>query len=169
MWMDVRASEEARPIEESGDLALKYNGFGSVSAEWGLPKALWLKENEPETYRSATRICDCADWLIHQLTGEWVASLNIASAKFYYNRNEGGFPESLYQEIWIEDLLGKFPARVVDVGTVVGDLRKEAAEELGLRSGIPVAEGASMHIWVRWGWGWSSPASWPSSRARPTS
>src|ERR671937_2647224 len=41
MWMDVRASDQARRIEESGHPALKYSGFGAVSAEWGLPKALW--------------------------------------------------------------------------------------------------------------------------------
>ena len=40
MWMDVRSSEQANRIQETGDPALKYNGYGPVSAEWGLPKAL---------------------------------------------------------------------------------------------------------------------------------
>jgi FGGY-family pentulose kinase len=141
MWMDVRASKEATLIEQTGHPALKYNGFGTVSAEWGLPKALWLKQNEPDTYRSAAHVCDCADWLIHQLTGEWVASVNTASSKFYYDRNEGGFPERLYEAVGIEDLLNKFPARVANVGSVVGHLRSEVADELGLRLGLPVAEG----------------------------
>jgi sugar (pentulose or hexulose) kinase len=54
MWMDVRAADQARRIQETGDPALKYNGFGPVSAEFGLPKALWLKENEPDTWSRAT-------------------------------------------------------------------------------------------------------------------
>ena len=33
MWMDVRASEQAKRIYESGHDALKYNGYGMVSAE----------------------------------------------------------------------------------------------------------------------------------------
>jgi len=37
---------------------VKYNGFGSVSAEWGLPKCLWLKEREPRTWQEARHICD---------------------------------------------------------------------------------------------------------------
>ena len=49
MWMDVRASEQAERHRRYRRSALKYNGYGPVSAEWGLPKALWLKENEPDT------------------------------------------------------------------------------------------------------------------------
>ena len=53
MWMDVRAADQARRVQETGDPALKYNGFGAVSAELGLPKALWLKEHEPEVWGGA--------------------------------------------------------------------------------------------------------------------
>src|SRR5215217_1751732 len=37
MWMDVRAADQARRVQETGDPALKYNGFGAVSAEPGRP------------------------------------------------------------------------------------------------------------------------------------
>ncbi len=142
MWMDIRASDEAMRIQETGDPALKYNGHGPVSAEWGLPKAMWLKEKEPETYNNAKHICDCGDWAIHRLTGEWTASINMASSKFYYDRDEGGFPESLFEAVGIEDLLDKYPQNVLDPGTAVGELRRGVAEELGLKAGTPVAEGA---------------------------
>ncbi len=141
LWMDVRAADQARRVQETGDPALKYNGFGAVSAEWGLPKALWLKENEPKTYQDARHICDCADWLINRLTGEWTASVNVASAKYYHDRDEGGFPVSLYEAVGIGDLLEKYPQNVLDLGVVVGGLRKGVAEELGLRPDTPVAEG----------------------------
>lgn len=42
MWCDVRATKQAERIAAAGDPALKYNGHGNVSAEWGLPKMLWL-------------------------------------------------------------------------------------------------------------------------------
>ena len=40
MWMDVRASEQAKRIYKSGHNALKYNGYGMVSAECLPAKAL---------------------------------------------------------------------------------------------------------------------------------
>ena len=141
MWMDVRAVDEARTIQETGDPALKYSGYTNVSAEWMPSKALWLKEHERETYDSAEHICECLDWIIHRLTGEWKSSINTASFRSYYDRNEGGFPESLYEAVGLDDLLDKFPDEVLDMGTVVGGLRKEAAEELGLAPDTPVAEG----------------------------
>ncbi|CAN5861483.1 FGGY-family carbohydrate kinase [soil metagenome] len=142
MWMDVRASDQARRISETGDPALKYSGYGSVSAEWGLPKALWIKENEPEIFRDAARICDCTDWVINRLTGEWASSINIVSTKYYYDRARGGYPENLYATVGIEDVLEKFPPSVLDLGEVVGGLTGEASEELGLQAGTPVAQGA---------------------------
>jgi FGGY-family pentulose kinase len=143
MWMDVRAVDQARRIAETGDAALKYNGFAKVSAEWMPPKALWLKENEPDVYTAATHICEYTDWMTHRLTGEWTASVNIVSLRWYYDRNKGGFPVSLYQAVGLDDLLEKFPQKVLDMGTVVGGLSKKVAEELGLLPGIPVAEGGA--------------------------
>ncbi len=141
IWMDVRAVDQARRIAETGDPALKYNGFANVSAEWMPCKALWLKENEPDIYAAAQHVCEYCDWITYRLTGEWTASVNIASLRWYYDRDNGGFPQSFYRKIGLDDLLSKFPQRVLDMGTVVEGLSRKAAEELDLRPGIPVAEG----------------------------
>ena len=49
LWMDQRAFREADEISATGDPVLRYVS-GRVSPEWMLPKALWLKRNEPEIY-----------------------------------------------------------------------------------------------------------------------
>ena len=130
IWMDIRAADQARRIAETGDAALKYNGFAKVSAEWMPCKALWLKENEPDIYSAATHICEYTDWMTHRLTGEWTASINIASLRWYYDRNNGGFPASLYQAVELDDLLEKFPPKVLDMGTVVGGLARKPLRSL---------------------------------------
>ena len=112
MWMDVRAADQAERIANTGDPALKYNGFGSVSAEWGLPKCLWLKEQEPTTWREARHICDATDWLINRLTGEWTASISVAAPKYHYDRDESGFPVGLLEAVGLEDFLEKYPQDV---------------------------------------------------------
>jgi FGGY-family pentulose kinase len=142
MWMDVRASDQAQRLAETGDPALKYNGHGPVSAEWGLPKVMWLKESEPQTWERTACVCECGDRVTRRLTGEWAGSINMAAAKYFHDRDEGGYPESLYEAVGISDALAKFPQNVLDLGVVVGELRGDVAEELGLRPGTPVAEGA---------------------------
>ena len=106
-------------------------------------KALWLKENEPDTYRQARYIGECIDWLTHRLTGEWVGSINNASIRAYYDRAEGGWPADFYEQIGLGDLLPRLPGRILDMGEVAGTLLPEAAAALGLPAGIPVAEGGA--------------------------
>lgn len=143
IWMDVRAADQARRIAETNHPALKYNGYGNVSAEWMPCKALWIKENEPELYQSARFVGEFIDWLTWRLTGEWVGSINNVSIRWYYDRAEGGWPESFYEQIGLSDLLPKFPPRILDMGAIAGGLLPEVAEELGLPPGIPVAEGGA--------------------------
>ncbi|MDV3426801.1 MAG: xylulose kinase [Bacillota bacterium] len=143
MWMDVRASNQAKRIAETKDDALKYNGFGNVSAEWMPCKALWLKENEPENYNKAAHVIECLDWMTYRLTGRLTASINTTSCRWYYNRPAGGWPVDFYKKIGLEDLLAKYPKDILDMGEKVGTLTETAAEELGLVPGIPVAEGGA--------------------------
>lgn len=143
IWMDVRAAEQARRIAASGHPALKYNGFGNVSAEWMPCKALWVQENEPEIYRRARHVGEFIDWLTYRLTGEWVGSIDNTSIRWYYDRDQGGFPASFYKQIGLDDVLEKFPQRILDMGVVAGHLRADVAAELGLPAGLPVAEGGA--------------------------
>ena len=143
IWMDVRSADQARRIAATGHPALKYNGFGNVSAEWMPCKALWIKENEPELYAQAAHIGEFTDWLTYRLTGEWTGSINNTSIRWYYDRAEGGWPEDFYERIGLGDLIEKFPSRILDLGEVAGALSPEVAAELGLPAGIPVAQGGA--------------------------
>ena len=97
MWMDVRAHQEAQDVLATGDEALLLNGAGQgpVSAEWMIPKALWLKRNEPQTFADAHRICEYQDFLTYRLTGTWAASLDNAGLRWHYRSRSGGWASSL--------------------------------------------------------------------------
>lgn len=141
LWMDVRAAKEAHFIAASGHSALKYNGYGNVSAEWMPCKALWVKRNEPDIYSRAAVVCEYQDFINYRLTGQKTASINNASVRWYYDDENGGFPASFYQAIELGDLLEKFPSKVLDMDQPVGRLTPEAASQLGLKEGTIVAEG----------------------------
>ncbi len=143
LWMDVRAFEEAKIIARTNDPALKYNGWSNVSAEWMPCKALWVKKNKPQVYDKSYRICEYIDWFIYKLTGRWTASMNSATIRWYYDKLSGGWPREFYKKIGLEDILEKFPPEIIRLGKKAGNLRPEVAEEVGLRPGIPVAEGGA--------------------------
>ncbi|MEM8914732.1 MAG: FGGY-family carbohydrate kinase [Pseudomonadota bacterium] len=145
IWMDVRSHDEADAVLATGDPALALNGGGKgpVSAEWMIPKALWLKRNEPETFDRAYRICEYQDFLTFKLTGEWAASLDNIGLRWHYRNDQGGWPASLVNALGMGDLLEKWPPRVVAPGEVIGTLSAAAANELGLSQSVKVVQGGA--------------------------
>jgi ribulose kinase len=145
IWMDVRAHAEADAVLATGDAALSLNGGGRgpVSAEWMIPKALWLYRNEPETFARAYRICEYQDFLTYRLTGEWAASLDNAGLRWHYRNDAGGWPKNLVETLGIADILGKWPPRIVAPGEVIGTLTAQAAEALGLPRTVLVVQGGA--------------------------
>jgi FGGY-family pentulose kinase len=140
LWMDQRSFREADDISATGDPMLRYVS-GRVSPEWMLPKALWLKRNEAETYKRADRIVECTNWMMHRLTGEWTLSLNHVAVKWNYARPDGGWPLQLMAAVGLDDLPSKWPDAIVPLGKGDARLTEWAAGELGLKAGTPVAQG----------------------------
>jgi len=83
LWMDVRAENEAHDVMRTRDAALRLNGAGAgpVSAEWMIPKALWLKRHERGRYDRAATVFEYQDFMMRRLTGRRVASLTNASIR----------------------------------------------------------------------------------------
>ena len=145
IWMDVRAAVEADAIAESGDPALRINsaGAGPVSAEWMLPKALWLKRNRPDVFAAAAKVGEYQDYLNFHLTGVWAASLNNMAVRWHHQPDHGGLPGSLMEAVGLGDLAGKWPQRICTPGEVIEGLTDAAARHLGLKPGIPVVQGGA--------------------------
>ncbi len=145
IWMDVRSAAEAAEVAASGDPALRINsaGTGPVSAEWMIPKSLWMKRNQPELFGRAARICEFQDYINWRLTGRWVASLNNMAVRWHYQSREGGLPLSLLEKLGIPELVEKWPPLIVRPGDVIDSLTREAAEHLGLKAGTPVVQGGA--------------------------
>ena len=143
IWMDVRASAEADAVLATGDPALQVNGAGNgpVSAEWMLPKALWLKRHEPQNFDSAATICEYQDFFTMRLTGRRVASMSNAAVRWHYRADAGGWPTSLLAALGLDALAEKWPQEIARPGEVVGPLTAEAAAHLGLTTDCKVVQG----------------------------
>lgn len=145
LWMDVRAHAEADAVLATGDVALQINGGGTgpVSAEWMIPKALWLKRNEPDIYAAAHTICEYQDFITLRLTGERAASLNNLGLRWHHRNRNGGWASSLLAKLGMAELEGKWPDRILAPGEVIGTLTSQAARALGLRQTVKVVQGGA--------------------------
>ena len=145
LWMDMRAGREAADVLATRDPALAINGNGSgpVSAEWMIPKALWLQRHEPAVFNAAATVCEYQDFMNLRLTGRRTASLNNAAIRWHYRTGHGGWPASLVRTLGLEALLDKWPAEVLAPGAVIGPLTAAAAEHLGLTTRTAVVQGGA--------------------------
>jgi pentose-5-phosphate-3-epimerase len=146
LWCDARSAPQCKRILElgRGDAALNVNcgGAGPLSAEWMIPKALWLKENEPDTWARAAVVCEKQDYVNFLLTGRLVASGCNVAARWHWDADaacapgaagtDEGRPVSLLRRVGLEDLLGKWPREAVGMGEPLGPLTRAAAAHLGL-------------------------------------
>lgn len=145
VWMDHRALDQAQRINRTGHAVLDYVG-GTISPEMETPKLLWLKENLPETYESAWQFLDLADFLTWRATGSLARSVCTVTCKWTYLAHERRWDAGYFREIGLGDLVDDGFARIgteiVDPGQPLGaGLTAEAARELGLNAGTPVAAG----------------------------
>jgi D-ribulokinase len=142
VWMDHRATGEARRINETADPVLRYVG-GIISPEMQTPKILWLKENLPTTYWEAGHFLDLADYLSFRATGSTARSLCTVTCKWTYLAHERRWSESYFERIGLSELLAddqrKVGREIVAPGTTLADgLTPGAAAEFGLLPGTPV-------------------------------
>lgn len=140
LWMDERARIEARRFSAVESPHLRYSG-SLMSPQWMLPKALWLAENEPEIYRESVVIAECVDWMTFRLSGEWVASMDVAASKWNYVTDLGGYPDDLLAIVGPVDLQSRWPQQIAMVGTPIGPVRPDVADELGLPTDVIIAVG----------------------------
>lgn len=151
VWMDHRSMEQTTRINATEHPVLQYVG-GQVSPEMQTPKLLWLKENLPETWKRTARFLDLPDFLSYRATGDDTRSLCTTVCKWTYLGHEqstvegsvGRWDDSFFQSVGLSDLIeGEYQRigrRVRPMGEPLGQgLTEKAAEELGLRPGIPVA------------------------------
>ena len=104
------------------------------------PSLLWLRRHEPEAYGLARWALQPKDWLRLRLTGEVTSEPSDASATLLYDLVSDRWSYPVVEAL---GLRAELLAPLVPSGEGAGGLSGPAAEELGLRAGLPVAAGAA--------------------------
>jgi sugar (pentulose or hexulose) kinase len=139
LYNDSRAGSVLARVHEKTAALEEKLGY-RMGASFGLPKIVWLRENEPAVFEKTAVFAHQADYLAGCLTGDFRVT-------DYSNALKTGY--DLLAERWPEDelrALGLDPAllpRVVHPGEAIGRLTPEAARETGLPPDTLVAAGVT--------------------------
>jgi len=143
MWMDHRATKETDMVNSKPRKVLDAVG-GVMSAEMQVPKLLWLKKSIPETWHKAAHLFDLPDFLTAKATGNTNRSLCSLVCKWTYEHTHSaqGWDAEFFQDVGLGDLMenkDKIGGSVLSPGSLSGGVSPQAAAELGLAPGTPVA------------------------------
>ncbi|HGV9315443.1 TPA: FGGY-family carbohydrate kinase [Enterobacter hormaechei] len=145
VWMDHRATDQAERINATHHPVLDYVG-GKISPEMETPKLLWLKENHSEVYDRAWQFFDLADFLTWRATGDVTRSICTVTCKWTWLAHENRWDPDYFRTVGLDELAGEDFVRIgqhiAAPGTPCGEgLTEQAAREMGLLPGTPVAVG----------------------------
>jgi len=143
LWNDTTTAAESaaltralggrsRVLELTGNLLLP--GYTA-------PKIAWLAAREPDAYRRTARMCLPHDYLDLWLTGAFVTEAGDASGTAYFDVRARRYSDTVLAAIDDRRDWHRALPPIVPSISIVGSLRREAAEALGLEPGIPVSAG----------------------------
>ncbi len=146
LWKHHAAQGQANRINElaaeRGEAWLPRYG-GLISSEWEFAKGLQLLEEDRELYDLMEHWVEAADWIVWQLTGEYVRNACTAGYKGIYQ--DGAYPSDEFLAALNPDFAGfareKVEHTIGALASKAGSLSEEAAAWTGLPAGIAVAVG----------------------------
>ena len=140
---DARATEQIRRLTEEIDQEELFAlTGGKTNQQHILPRLLWVKENEPETWARVRKIMGSYDYVAYRLTGSMALEINWAV-------ESGAF--DIRKRCWLRDQLRAygipeemFPEVRASMD-VMGETRPGLGD-IGLPAGIPVIAGSADHV-----------------------
>ena len=140
LWNDGRTGKQTDYLNQViGKDKLSEYTANIAFAGFTAPKILWMKENEPENFAKICKIMLPKDYLAYKLSGSFCTEYSDASGMLLLD---------VEHKCWSEEMLGicgitkeQLP-KLYESWEVVGTLKKEIAEELGLPESVKVIAGA---------------------------
>jgi len=139
IWLDRRATAQSDRLAAAvGESVLIERTGLNPDASHTAPKAMWLRDEEPEHFRAAKWLVSTVGHLNGWLTGEVVQDHADASSTLLYNLASRGWCGELVRLAGLDE--SQLPA-IRPAREVIGPLRPDVAERLGLSTRCHVAVG----------------------------
>ena len=144
LWKHHAAQEYANRMtqaaQDRGEELLKRCG-GRISSEMMFPRLWQIATEAPEVYEAAERFVEAGDWIIQQMTGTRVCSMNPASYKLFWTQ-EIGYPSAAFftaLDHRLEKVTSKVSDQLLPLGSKAGELNEYGAALTGLKPGTPIS------------------------------
>jgi len=135
VWLDNRATEEAKIIEEHFGRQKVYEVTGQpeVTATWPACKLLWVKRNEPEVWAKTKMIFLLEDYILYKLTGKFVTEKTLQSSTIYFDIKNGTYWKEMLDFIGVSEAMlpelyesGKYIGEYKDIKVISGAMDQVA-------------------------------------------
>ena len=140
LWNDGRTGKQTDYLNQviGKDKLSRYTA-NIAFAGFTAPKILWMKENEPENYAKIAKIMLPKDYLAYRLSGTFCTDVSDASGMLLMDVKNRCWSKEMLDICGItEEQLPK----LYESYEVVGTLKPDAANELGLSEHVKIIAGA---------------------------
>ena len=136
---DNRATEEVKIILNTiGELQYFKIRGGRPRPVSGLSKILWLKKNEPDTFRRTWKFMTFADFIRTRLGFPAIIDYAMAASSLPYDIRKRDYSDTLLNELGLRREMFSEP---VPSDVVLGDIGLEVRTELNLPKGVKLVTG----------------------------
>lgn len=140
IWSDARANVEEEKFFKTCSYQDWYEttGSGFPAKLYGIFKIMWYKEHAPEVYDKAVSFIGTKDYLNYRLTGVLATDHSYASGSGVYDLVKCEYNQEFIKNSGVAP--EKLPV-ILESSDIVGVIKKEVAEELGLSDKMQISAG----------------------------
>ena len=140
LWCDQRTEKQCAEITEKiGKEKLIELVCNPAITGFTLPKILWLRENEPETFAKVRTILLPKDYIRLKLSGDKASDVTDSSGTLLFDVQNRKWSNEMLTAFGIDESL--LP-KVFESTEITGEISETGASETGLKIGTKIVAGA---------------------------
>jgi xylulokinase len=139
LWNDQRTAAQCAWITEriGRDRLIKIAGNPALTG-FQAPKVIWLRDNEPATYRRMAHVLLPKDYVRYRLSGELATDASDAAGTLFLDLRARNWSAEICDALEVD---AAWLPEVCESPDRTGTVQTAVAAELGLAPGVPVAAG----------------------------
>jgi xylulokinase len=140
IWADSRTSSQCEKINKIfGPMKFIKLTLNAPLASFTAGKILWVRENEPVTFKKTQKVLLPKDYIRYKLTGEYKSDVSDASGTALFDVKMRNWSKQVLSGLGIP--FSMMP-EVIESSVPAGRISRRAAEQTGLREGTLLVAGA---------------------------